>query len=176
MRIAAVILLAVALVIGGVALWGYQNAQLQVSFGQVEALESAVHPQEFEQLFALLSRNAARGVVFGQVDGPASDYVILQYTMRVRNRGLVAAEMLEAQISPREGDVLCYSQQEASGQDVNVPVSVAPGQEILFRCYLLTSKAVGAEGCALRPQHPVREVHVSYYVWGNPFFLRLTYG
>ncbi|HSK69567.1 MAG TPA: hypothetical protein VLA21_09935, partial [Candidatus Limnocylindria bacterium] len=83
---------------------------------------------------------------------------------------------LEAQVSPREGDVLCYSQQEAAGQDVNASITVAPGQETLLRCYLLTRKSLGPAGGPPRAQHPVREVHVSYYVWGNPFFLRLTYG
>ena len=167
MKLAAIILLVLALLIGGASIWGFSNTRLDMEVEDVQVLDAAQQQAEFDRLSGLLMNNAVRGIVYNaDFTGNSGDYVILQYTIRVRNRGLVKAEMLEAQVVPANGDVLCYSQQEAMGQDVNASIEVAPGQELLFRCYLLTRKDL----------HAVRELHVSYYIWGNPFIIKLTYG
>lgn len=167
MKLAAIILLVLALLIGGAAIWGFSNTRLDMEVEGVRVLDAAQQQAEFDRLSSLLMNNAVRGIVYDtDFTGSSGDYVILQYTIRVRNRGLVKAEMLEAQVVPVKGDVLCYSQQEAMGQDVNTSIEAAPGQELLFRCYLLTRKDL----------HAVRELHVSYYIWGNPFIIKLMYG
>ena len=167
MKTAAILLLILALLIGGAAIWGFSNTRLDMKVEDVQVLDASQQMAEFERLSSLLTHNAVRGLVYGgEFTGNAADYVILQYTIRVRNRGLVKAEMLEAQVVPVKGDVLCYSQQEAMGGDVNASIEAAPGQELLFRCYLLTRKNL----------HAVRELHVSYYIWGNPFIIKLMYG
>lgn len=167
MKTAAIILLVLALLIGGAAIWGFLNTRLDMEVEGVQVLDASQQQAEFDRLSGLLMHNAVRGLVYDtDFTGNSGDYVILQYTIRVRNRGLVKAEMLEAQIVPVKGDVLCYSQQEAMGKDVNDSIEAAPGQELLFRCYLLTRKDL----------HAVRELQVSYYIWGNPFIIKLTYG
>lgn len=167
MKKAALILAVLALLVGGATVWGFANARLEMRVEGVQVLPAAEYRSEFDRLAGLLKNNAARGVVYDSaLTGNAEDYVILQYTLLVRNRGLVKAEMLEAQIVPVKGDILCYSQQEALGQDVNLSFEVAPGQETRYRCYLLTKKDL----------HAVRDLHVSYYVWGNPFIITVKYG
>ena len=167
MKKAALALAFIALVIGGLTLWGFMNAQLEIKVESVQALPAEVFQAEYERLVPLIQTNAARGLVYDpNLSGNAGDYVILQYTLLVRNRGLVKAEMLEAQVVPVKGDVLCYSQQEAMGQDVNLSFEVPPGRETRYRCYLLTRKDL----------HAVRDLHVSYYIWGNAIFLMVKYG
>ena len=163
----ALVLLAIALLFGGVALWGFARAQLDIRVENVQVLPASEYRDEFDRLASLLRAGAARGVVYDPaLTGNAEDYVILQYTIQVSNRGFIRAEMLEAQIAPVPGDVMCYSQQEALGQDVNLSFDVPAGQTVRYRCYLLTRKDL----------HGVRDIRMSYYVWGNPFFIKLTYG
>lgn len=163
----ALVLLALALLAGGAALWGFARAQLDMRVENVQVLPAADYREEFDRLAGLLRSGAARGLVYDPaLTGNAEDYVILQYTIEVSNRGFIGAEMLEAQIVPVKGDVMCYSQQEALGQDVNLSFDVPAGQTARYRCYLLTRKDL----------YGVRDIRMSYYIWGNPFFIKLTYG
>ncbi|NLE20934.1 MAG: hypothetical protein GX623_08985, partial [Clostridiales bacterium] len=112
----ALVLLAIALLLGGAALWGFARAQLDIRVENVQVLPASEYRDEFDRLASLLRAGAARGVVYDPaLTGNAEDYVILQYTIQVSNRGFIRAEMLEAQIAPVPGDVMCYSQQEALG-------------------------------------------------------------
>ncbi len=161
----AIALAVIALLLTGATLWGVSQATLQL-----EPLEALVMPAdtqqgEFARLMGLLDHNAVRGTVFDKVvTGSPADYSILRYSLRVRNRGLLPARMLEAVVVPVTGDVLCYSQQDAQGQDVNQALDLAPGRETTLHCYLLTRRGL----------HSVRELQVSYYIWGNPFLLKIT--
>jgi len=49
---------------------------------------------------------------------------------------------------------------------VNSSIEAGAGQEITLTCYLLTRKDA----------HAVRDIQVSYYIWGNPFMLKVNYG
>ena len=167
MKKIALALAVIALIVGGLTLWGYLNARLEISVESVQPLPAQTFQAEYDRLVPLIRGNAARGLVYDPVlSGNAGDYVILQYTLLVRNRGLVQADMLEAQIVPVKGDVFCYSQQEAMGQDVNLSFEIAPGQTARCRVYLLTRKDL----------HAVRDLQVSYYIWGNPFIITVKYG
>lgn len=167
MKKAALIFFVAALLLGGAVLWGFLNATLDIRAESVAPLQPKQERTELERLARLMEISAVRGVVYdAQPLLNLDDYTVLQYTLIVRNRGLIQADMLEVQIMPVSGDVLCYSQQDAQGIDVNQGISAGPGQTIRLHCYLLTKKGT----------HAVRDLHVSYYVWGNPFFIKLTYG
>lgn len=163
----AVILALAALTLSGLTLYGISQATLQVETRDALVMPADTQPGEFSRLMNLLDHNAVRGTVFEKsVTGNPGDYTILRYTLKVKNRGFLPARMLEAMVVPVAGDVLCYSQQDAQGQDVNQALDLAPGQETSLHCYLLTR----------RDLHAVREIHVSYYIWGNPFLIKVTYG
>ena len=167
MKKIALFLLIIAILMGAVTIWGFYGMHLDVQAENVQILAYEQFPQEFHRIANLLSHSAVRGVVYdSQLDGSIHDYVILEYTIIFKNNGLLPAQMLEAQIVPIKGDVLCYSQQEARGQDVNLSLDVRPGQEVRLRCYLLTKKEL----------HAVRDIQTSYYVWGTPFLITVKYG
>jgi len=167
MKKIALTLTTIALLLAGAALWGISQATLQVAVQDALIMPADSQLGEFERLVGLMDHQAVRGTVFEEnITGNPGDYSILRYTFRVRNRGLIPAKMLEAMVIPATGDVLCYSQQDAQGQDVNQPLNLAPGQETELHCYLLTR----------REAHPVREIHITYYIWGHPFLVKVTYG
>lgn len=167
MRKFAVLLLLVALTVLGATLWGYANARLELSTQSVRALEGEQYAQRFGKLKEQLRSGAVRGLVYeAGALGEASDYTILEYTIAVRNKGFIRAQMVEAIIQPLRGDVLCYSQQEADSIDVNTSLEVVPGRQLMLRVYLLTRKDL----------HAVRDIQVSYYIWGHPFIIKVKYG
>ncbi len=167
MKKIAVVLALIALITLGATLWGISNASLQVEAEDVLVVPADSQAAEFERLVGLMGHDAVRGTVFDKnITGNPADYTILRYTLRVRNNGFLPAKVLEAQVLPVAGDVLYYSQQDAQGQDVNEPLNLAPGQETRLHGYLLTKRGM----------HAVRELHVTYYIWGHPFLVKVTYG
>ncbi len=163
----AMIVALIALLLCGATLFGISQATLQVDAQDALVMPADTQLGEFTRLMGLLDHNAVRGTVFDKaVTGDPNDYTILRYTLRVKNGGFLPAKMLEAMVVPAKGDVLCYSQQDAQGQDVNQPLNLAPGQETTLHCYLLTKRGM----------HAVRELHITYYIWGHPFLVKITYG
>lgn len=166
MKRAAAFLLVLALVMGGITLWGFANARLDLKAGTARALSAEEFALRFPRLCDQLANGAVRGVTYTDtLAGSADDYTILEYTITVSNRGFVKAQMLEAVVVPLRGDMLCYSQQEAQDRDVNASIDVPAGRQIQLKCYLLTRKDL----------HAVRDIQVSYYIWGNPFIMKLQY-
>ncbi|NLE70188.1 MAG: hypothetical protein GX611_08365 [Clostridiales bacterium] len=165
-KIAAVAAL-LALLLLGATLWGFAAARLELKAEAVRALPEEEFQLRFARLKEQLAAGAVRGTVYEETPlGDAEDYVILEYTIMVGNRGFIPARMLEAVVVPVRGDVLCFSQQEAQEQDVNSAITVENGRQMMLRTYLLTKKSL----------HAVREIQVSYYIWGNPFILKVRYG
>lgn len=168
MKKAALLFSLIALLLAGLMAYGYFNLRLSVVQVTATRMPAVEQQAEFDRLSTLLSRQAVRGVVYNQqgFSGEAADYALVQYVLRLKNTGLLPARVLEAQVIPLPGDVLCYSQQEARGQDVNSPIDLAPFAEIRLHVYLLTRR----DG----PNR--RDLEVSYYVWGNPVFIKATGG
>ena len=88
----------------------------------------------------------------------ASDYVYLEYTLRIRNNCLVPIDMIEVQVIPHSDDIL---------QTVDLGV----------RSLDLKSEGdLKVRVLAPKDTHPIREMIVTYYVWGVSFSLRTTFG
>ena len=167
MKKLALVLLILALLTAGVTVWGFVHARMDLEVGNVRALPDNEFLPRFERLREQLRIQAVRGIVYEDAPlGEPDDYVILEYTIKVGNRGFITAQMLEAVVVPLKGDVLCYSMQEAQGMDVNSSIEAGAGRQIYLRCYLLTRKDL----------HAVRDIQVSYYIWGKPFILKVKYG
>lgn len=160
MRRFALVLLTLALVVGGLTVHGIASARLEVTIIKVDVLQASQYLEAFDNLAQLHAAGAVRGLVYDEAPlGPAEDYVILRYTLQWENKGFIPARMLEAVVLPLEGDVLCYAQQEAQGLDVNQPIDLAGRSQLNLSCFLLTRNDLPA----------VRDLQVSYYIWGNPF-------
>lgn len=158
MRTAAIILAVLVLAVGGALGWALFHTNLQVTGKALQTLPAQERAAEFDALRTAVSRQSLLGTVLktGEI-GPAEEYSYYIYTLRLKNAGLVAAEMVEMQISPIGADVLFYG----DTREVIIP----PGQEKDVWCVLLT------EG---RP-HAVRDIYVTYYLWGHPQEVKFTY-
>ncbi|MGI6235269.1 MAG: hypothetical protein ACOYI6_08485 [Christensenellales bacterium] len=167
MRKIAFVLALLALFAAGITIYGFAATRLDLRVDNVRALSDQEYQARFARLREQMSLGAVRGIVYDdQPLGDADDYVILEYTIAVGNRGFIPAEMVEAVVVPVRGDILCFSQQEAENRDINQGITAPNGRETMLRCYLLTKKSL----------HAVREIQVSYYIWGNPYILKVQYG
>lgn len=167
MKKISIILFVLALAAAGTTLWGVLGAEIGLSVEGARALPQEEFELRFRRLSEQLANGGVRGVVYeNSLEGEMDDYMILEYTILVSNTGLIKAQMLEALVVPLKGDVLCFSQQEFDAMDINRSIDADAGQQIRLRCYLLTRKDL----------HAVRDIQVSYYVWGNPFIRKVTYG
>ena len=87
-----------------------------------------------------------------------SEYVYLTYTLRIRNDCLVPIDMIEVQVVPQTTDILQIG-------DLSVKSLDAKSEGDLTVQIL-----------APKDTHSVRELIVTYYVWGVSFNLKTTYG
>ena len=161
------IALAVVLLGGTLLVYGVIGTRLEATVHEPVVLPAAEHIAEFERLQRAVRNRSLIGTTFTQeIQGDASSYNLVIYTVTLSNRGLLPAQMAELIVSPSDQDILCYTDGSAQGEilDIGVPA----GGTSSIRCVLLTS--AGAR------QTAVRDLYISYYIWGNPFTIRITSG
>lgn len=153
---------AVSLLLVMVLLVGYLflTAEVQVTAISARGMPAANEPQRFERLRAAVEEETFEGTLFRKPLewGAPEDYVYLQYTIRLRNNCLVPIDMIEAQVVPQSTDVLQIGD---------------------FQVRSLDAKSEGSftvEVLAPKDTHAIREMIITYYVWGMGFNLRATYG
>ncbi len=136
----------------------YLTANVVVEATGVVAIEADTQPELFHQLREQVRLGAVLGTPFvapGELSGP-EDYQFYTYTVRLRNDCRIPADMIELQISPMAGDIL---------QLGVTPDGVLPaGATGDVSASILTAKG----------NHSVREIIVTYYMWGVPFSVRTT--
>ena len=159
MKTAAIILLVLALVAGGCLGYALFNTNLHVVGKSLEVLPASQRAAEFDALKTAVQRQSLLGTVLktGEI-GAAEDYSYYIYTLRLENKCLIPAEMVEMQIAPIQNDVLFYCD---SGGETVIPA----GETRDVWCVLLT------EGTP----HPVRDIYITYYLWGHPQEVKHTY-
>ena len=158
MRTAAIILLALVLAVGGVLGWELFHTNLQVTGKALQTLPARDRAPQYDALRTVVARQSLLGTVLKKTEmGPAENYSYYIYTLRLKNNGLVPAEMVEMQVAPIENDVLFYG-------DTSETV-IPPGQEKDVWVVLLT------EGTP----HSVRDLYITYYLWGHPQEVKFTY-
>ena len=136
----------------------YMTANIYVDAVGVVATEAANQPVHFAELRQQLRLGAVTGTPFVQAQelADAENYQFLTYTIRLKNDTAVTADMVELQVTPMTGDVL----QIGSYHDVKLPA----GQTVDATATILTAKNM----------HPIREVTITYYIWGVPFSMKTT--
>lgn len=136
----------------------YMNANIYVEAVGVIATDAQSQQALFEELQTQLRLGAVVGTPYTaaqELSGP-EDYQFLTYTVRLRNNCSVPADMVELQITPMAGDIL----QIGSSQDVKLPA----GQTVDATATILTGVNM----------HAIREVTITYYIWGVPFTMKTT--
>ena len=151
----SVLILIVALVAVG---YLYMSSNLFVEAVGVTAMDAPSQITLFEELREQVRLGAVLGtpyVTARELSG-AENYQFLTYTVRLRNDTAVPADMVELQVTPMAGDIL----QIGSYTDVKLPAK----QTVDATATILTEKDM----------HPIREVTISYYIWGVPFTTKTT--
>lgn len=159
MKYVAIILMIITLAAGGVAVYALLNTSMAVEGQGFQAISASERANEFLTLQSVMDRNALQGVVYrsAALDDPdAYSYYI--YTLRLHNKCLVPAEMVELQVSPAQTDVLMYGE---SGEII-IP---ANGTRDVW-CAVVTQGAPVA----------ARDITITYYLCGNPYSVRFTHG
>lgn len=158
MKTAAIILLALVLVAAGCLGYALFNTNLHVVGKSLEVLPASQREAEFDALRTAVQRQSLLGTVLktGEI-GPAADYSYYIYTLRLENKCLIPAEMVELQISPMDSDVLFY----CDTQETVIPA----GETRDVWCVLLTKGT----------PHAVRDIYITYYLWGHAQEVKYTY-
>lgn len=153
--ILSVLVLIVALV--GVG-YLYTTASIVVDAVSVIATDAPSQEALFNELKTQIRLGAVVGTPYisaTELSG-AEDYQFYTFTVRLKNNSTVPADMVELQITPMAGDIL----QIGSSTDVKLPA----GQSVDATATILTTKNM----------HPIREVVITYYIWGAPFSMKTT--
>lgn len=167
MKRAALTALALMLAAGRLLIWGAVGTRLDITAHSPIALPAEDHAAEFERLKKAAAKGSLIGTVYSSASlGGAEEYELIIYTVTLRNRGLLPAAMAEVNVSPAGNDILCYTDGSASGEIPDVTVPAGASRDI--RCVLLSRRAAR--------QSAVRDLYVSYHIWGNPFTVRVTAG
>lgn len=146
------------LLTAGVLGYGLFNTSLQVTGKALDVIPASQRAGEFEALKGSVERNSLIGTILKKDPlGSAEEYSYYMYTLRLHNPGLVDAEMVELQIAPMNQDVLFYGET----QEIVIP---AQGTRDVW-CVLLTKGT----------PHAVRDIYVTYYLWGHPHEVKFTY-
>ncbi len=158
MRATAIILAVVCL--AAIVLTGYIYFTANVYITDIECVAEEAAGQE--ELFGSLKAAAEKGICTGTLFsggeiGDAADYQFYTYTVHLQNATFVTAEVAEVQVTPMSADVL----QTEQAQPISIPARGAGP----VRATILTK----------RDMHNVRELTVTYYLWGMPFSLKTTY-
>ena len=158
MRVTAVLLLVLCL--AAVFLTGclYFTANIEVTGITCIARDALDQQDLFRSLKSAVSSGSFTGTPFNVSSfGGAEDCLFYEYTVEMRNDSFLRAEVIEIQITPMNGDILQIGDPEAR--------DLAPRSRGSFSAVILTS----------RNMHNVREMTVTYYLWGLPFSARVTY-
>ena len=134
----------------------YLSATIYVEASGVTTMEATARQEFFDSLAEQVRLDAVVGTTFGSVSelSGAENYKFCIYTVHLKNNCRIPAEMVEMQISPRGSDVVQIGEAPL--------VTVNPGETAEVKAVLLTSMDMDA----------MREVTISYYMWGVPFTLK----
>lgn len=158
MRGAAIILIIIFLAAAVLTGYLYATAQITVTGIDCSAVSALDQGTGFQALKEQIKDGTFTGTAF-QTDeiGEPSEYQFYTYSVHLMNSTFLRAEVAEIQITPMNGDILQTEETTVR----NIPARSRGS----VQATLLTKKDM----------HSVREITVTYYLWGLPFHLRTTY-
>jgi hypothetical protein len=158
LKIAAIAAFSMLLVMVGLVGYLFMTAEVQVI--DIQAQGIAVAPAELDQIKQSIEQETFYGTLFQKPLEwkDASEYVNLTYTLRIRNNCLVPIDMIEVQVIPQSDDILQKADLKVKSLD------------------LKSEGEVQVQILAPRNAHPIREMIVTYYLWGVSGNLRTIYG
>lgn len=149
------IVLVLALLLVG---YFFLTADVSIVAFRAQGVPTAQIPEQFEKIKASVTDKTFQGMVYGaEPIGSVEDYALVTYTVRLSNQCLVPIDMIELQVIPDPVDVLQLGD--------NQPHALGPKTEGDITASILTAK----------DSHTIRELVVTYYVWGVSFRVKETY-
>lgn len=137
---------------------GYLFLTAEVQVVKISAQGIPLSEQELQKIKTSVAEDTFLGTLYQEPLEWGTDYVALEYTLRIRNNCLVPIDMIEAQVVPQSSDILQFADLDVHSLDLK--------SEGDLKVRILTPK----------DSHPIREIIVTYYVWGVSFSLKTTYG
>lgn len=157
--LAIFLVVALILSIGGIGVM-YMTSMVVVEATGAVHVEAASQPELFDTLARQSQNHALVGTVFKDEPlGDITQYQFIAYNIRLRNDCLIDAESLELQVYPMQGDIVQIGEDE---WDKVLPARSAGEYQLV----ILTDASM----------HGIRELNITYYMWGLPFSLRVTCG
>ena len=155
--IASVSLLLVTALMVGYLFW---TSEVEIVSISAKGNPASNNPEAFERLKKSVQEDTFQGTLFQEPLEwkDASEYVVHTYTIRLSNQCLVPIDMIEAQVIPQASDILQIGNYDVRSLDLR--------SEGDFSVQVLAPK----------DSHTVREILVTYYVWGVSFTLKATCG
>jgi hypothetical protein len=154
-----VLMIALVVLALGMVGYFYATAKVTISAYKADGVQATQRADEFAQIKEQVEQDAFQGTLFTSASiGEAADYAFITYTLRLDNACLVPIDSIEVQVEPDARDVL----QLADG-----------------KVHSLDAKAQGditATILTAADSHSIRELVVTYYVWGVSFSIRQTFG
>jgi hypothetical protein len=135
---------------------GYANLQKAL----IQAQGIPVEQTELDLLKQSIEQQTFYGTLFQKPHewSDASEYVYLTYTVRIRNNCLVPIDMIELQVVPQSGDILQKADLKVKSLD------------------LKSEGEVQVQILSPKNSHPIREMIVTYYLWGVSGNIKTAYG
>ena len=136
----------------------YMTANVVVEATGVSAVPTASQPELFDSLATQMRLGAVIGTPFiaAQELSAPENYQFYTYTVRLRNNCAAPADMVELQVSPMDGDVLQI------------------GQTTALALQSRSTGDISATVLSTIGSHTVRELTVTWYMWGYPFTVKTT--
>ena len=157
MRFLAVFMVLALLLSGCGVVWLYLDATVTVEATGAAVVEASAQPALYQQLQQQMRNQAVVGTTFRQTTlGNAEDYQFTVYTVRLKNNCFITADMVEVQVSPMDGDILQV------------------GQNTALALVARSTGDIQATVLSTVGTHTVRELTVTYYMWGLPFTIKTT--
>ncbi len=158
LRFAAIAAFSLLLVMIGLVGYLFMTAEVQVV--DIQAQGIAVDPAELEQIRQSIEQETFYGTLFQKPLEwkDTSEYINLTYTLRIRNNCLVPIDMIEVQVIPQSDDILQKADLKVKSLD------------------LKSEGEIQVQILAPKNTHPIREMIVTYYLWGVSGHLKTVYG
>lgn len=160
LKITAIVMVSLLLVMLLMLAYLFLTAEVTVVTVSSSGVNAGEKAEDFETLKNALDEETFMGTLFHKPEEwkKAEDYVYLQFQVRLRNGCLIPIDMIEVQVVPQPTDILQLADRQVH--------SLEAKQEADFSAMILAPKDT----------HPVREIIVSYYVWGVSFQLKTLAG
>lgn len=138
----------------------FLTAEVQVMDISAKGIPAANDPAAFEALKESVNQDTFYGTLYQKPREwqDASEYVYLTYTLRLRNNCLVPIDMIEVQVVPQADDILQLPDLKIKSLD------------------LKSEGDLSVQILVPKDTHPVRELIVTYYLWGVSGNVKVIYG